>query len=64
MQVAHEDGVVDFPEEAFEDVGHVLDEVVSDSQLHVPSIRAKLLHQQLDPGLGPVLPVNSFMTQT
>lgn len=63
MQVGHEDGVVDLPEESFEHVGDVLDEVVPDAQLHVPRVLAELLHQELDPGLGPVFPVYSLVTQ-
>ena len=63
MQVGHEDGVIDLPEESFEHVGHILDEVVPDTQLHIPGILSEFVHQKLDPGLGPVFPVYSLVTQ-
>lgn len=64
MEVDHEDWVIDLSEEPFQYVGHVLDEVVPDPQLDVSSVSAELLHQQLDPGFGSVLPVDAFVTQT
>lgn len=64
VQLGHEDRVLQLPEEPLEDVGHVLDEVLSDPQLHVPGVSAELVHQDLDPGLGPVLPVDALMAQT
>lgn len=64
MEVGHEDGVVHLSEEPLEDVGNVLDEVVSDPQFDVSSVFAKLFHQQFDARLGSVLPVDPFMAQT
>lgn len=64
MKVGHEDGVVHLSEEPLEDIGDVLNEVVSNAQLDVPGVSSELLHQQLDPGLGPVLAVDPLVAQT
>lgn len=64
MEVGHEDGVVDLSEEPLEDVRHVLDEVVSDPQFDDPGVFTELLHQELNPGFGPVLPVDPLVDQT
>lgn len=63
VQLRGEDRVLELPEESLQHVGHILDEVVTDAQLDVAGIPAELLHQHLDPGLGPILPVNAFMSQ-
>ena len=63
MQVCHENWVVYFPEEPLEHVRHVLDEVIPDAQLHVAGILTELLHQEFNPGLGAVLPVDALMPQ-
>lgn len=64
MEVGHEDGVVNLSEEPLQDVRHVLDEMVSDPQFDVSSVFTELFHQQLDPGFGPVLPVDPLVAQT
>lgn len=64
MEVGHEDGVVHLSEEPFQDVRHILDEVVSDPQFDVSSVFAKLFHQAFDPGFGTVLPVDPLVAQT
>lgn len=64
MELSHKNGVLQLPEEPLEDIGNVLNEVVPNPQLDFPSILPELIHQDLDPGLGPVLPVDTFMDQT
>jgi len=64
VQLGHEDGVVHLAEEPLQHVRHVLDEVVADAQLHVARVLPELVHQQLDAGLGAVLPVDSLVAET
>ena len=64
MEVGHKDGVLDLSEEPLQDVCHVLDEVVSDPQFDIPSVFTEVLHQQLDPRFGAVLPVDPLVAQT
>lgn len=44
VKVSHENGVIHLSEEPLEDVCDILDEVVSDTQLHVSSVPAELVH--------------------
>lgn len=64
MQLSHEDWVLQLPKEPLEDVGHVLDKVLSNPQFYIPGISSELIHQDFDPGLGPILSVDTFVAQT
>lgn len=63
VQLCHKDGVIDLSEEPLENIGHILNEVVSDAQFDISSIFPELFHQQPDPGFGTILPVDPLMAQ-
>lgn len=64
VQLSHEDRVLQLPKEPLKDIGHILDEVLSNPQLYIPGISSEFVHQDFNPGLGPILSVDSFMAQT
>lgn len=64
VQISHEYVIIDFPEEPLKHIGHVLDEIVSDTEFHIPGILTKLVHEKFDSGLGTIFPVYTLMAQT
>lgn len=64
VQISHEYWIIDFSKEPLQYIGHILDEIVSDTEFHIPGILTKLFHQKFDSGLGTIFSVYTLMAQT
>lgn len=64
VQISHEYGIINFPEKPLQYICHILYEIVSNAEFHIPGIFAKFLHQKFDSGLGTIFPVYTLMAQT
>ncbi len=64
VEISHEYGIINLPEESFQYIRHVLYEVISNTEFHIAGVLTKLLHQKLDSWLCTVFPVYTLMAQT